>query len=195
MKSVSTLSSNELQWSELNVDILWYVKMFTVTVALRRLNSPATRLFCLRSCSGSLKPPNPSFLAFCWVNPLEWEESSSTWWHHQMETFPAQLAICAGNSPVPVNSPHKGQWRRALMFSLICTWIKDRVNNRGAGDLRRHRGHCYVNVMKRVGRENVSIWWPFFVAVMTPVLFQGSFSANERRRYFVTTLLNGWAQT
>ena len=22
-----------------------------------------------------------------------------------------------------VNSPHKGQWRRALMFSLICAWI------------------------------------------------------------------------
>ena len=31
-------------------------------------------------------------------------------WRHQMETFSALLAICAGNSPVPVNSPHKGQW-------------------------------------------------------------------------------------
>ena len=26
-------------------------------------------------------------------------------------------------SPVPVNSPHNGQWREALMFSLICAWI------------------------------------------------------------------------
>ena len=25
----------------------------------------------------------------------------------------------------PVNSPHKGQWRRTLMFSLICVWIND----------------------------------------------------------------------
>ena len=25
----------------------------------------------------------------------------STWWRHQMETFSALLAICAGNSPVP----------------------------------------------------------------------------------------------
>ena len=40
------------------------------------------------------------------------------WWRHQMETFSALLAICAGNSPVPVNSPHKGLWRGALMFSL-----------------------------------------------------------------------------
>ena len=30
----------------------------------------------------------------------------------------------------PVNSPHKGQWRGALMFSLICAWINGWVNNR-----------------------------------------------------------------
>ena len=34
----------------------------------------------------------------------------------------------------PVNSPNKGQWRGALMFSLICAWINDSVNNRKAGD-------------------------------------------------------------
>ena len=45
------------------------------------------------------------------------------WWRHQMETFSTLLAICAGNSPVPVNSPHKGQWHGAFMFSLICAWI------------------------------------------------------------------------
>ena len=39
----------------------------------------------------------------------------------------------------PVNSPHKGQWRGALMFSLICAWIKGWINNGEAGDLRRHR--------------------------------------------------------
>ena len=44
----------------------------------------------------------------------------------------------------PVNSPHKGQWRGALMFSLICAWINDWVNNGEAGDLRRHRTHYDV---------------------------------------------------
>ena len=39
----------------------------------------------------------------------------------------------------PVNSPHKGQWRGALIFSLICAWISGWVSNRAAGDLRRHR--------------------------------------------------------
>ena len=70
-----------------------------------------------------------------------------TWWRHQMETFSALLALCAGNSPVPVNSPHKGQWRGALMFSLICVRINDWVNNREVGDVRRHRGHYDVSVM------------------------------------------------
>ena len=63
------------------------------------------------------------------------------WWRHQMEPFSALLALCAGNSP------HKGQWRGALIFSLICAWINDWVNNREAGDLRRYRAHHDIIVM------------------------------------------------
>ena len=47
----------------------------------------------------------------------------------------------------PVNSPHKGQWRGALMVSLICAWINAWVNNREASNLRRHRTHYGVIVM------------------------------------------------
>ena len=47
----------------------------------------------------------------------------------------------------PVNSPHKGQWRGALMFSLICVWINDFVNHREAGDLRRYHALFDVTVM------------------------------------------------
>ena len=63
-----------------------------------------------------------------------------------METFPALLAICAGNSPVPGEFHTKGQWRGALMFSLICARINSWVNNGEAGDLRRHRDHYDVIV-------------------------------------------------
>ena len=42
---------------------------------------------------------------------------------------------------------HKGQWRGALMLSLICDWINPWVNNGEAGDLRRHRTHNDVTVM------------------------------------------------
>ena len=41
----------------------------------------------------------------------------------------------------PVNSPHKGQWHEALVFSLICTWINVWVNNRQTGEQRRLRAN------------------------------------------------------
>ena len=50
----------------------------------------------------------------------------------------------------PGEFPHKGQWRGALMFSLICVWINGWVNNREAGDLSRHHGHYDVRVMWKV---------------------------------------------
>ena len=43
-----------------------------------------------------------------------------------------------------MNSPHKGQWREALMFSLIWAWINGWINNREAGDFRRYRAHYDV---------------------------------------------------
>ena len=61
-----------------------------------------------------------------------------------METFSALLALW------PVNSPHKGPWREALMFSLVYACINGWVNNREAGDLRRHRAHYDVIVMKEI---------------------------------------------
>ena len=61
--------------------------------------------------------------------------------------FPRYWPFVRGIHRSPVNSPHKGQWRRALMFSLICVRINGWINNREAGDLRRHKAHCDVIVM------------------------------------------------
>ena len=47
----------------------------------------------------------------------------------------------------PLDSPHKGQWRGALMFSLICACTSGWGNNQDAGYLRRHRAHYDVTVM------------------------------------------------
>ena len=46
-----------------------------------------------------------------------------------------------------VNSPHKGQYCGALIFSLLCPWINGWINNCEAGDLRCHRSHYDVIVM------------------------------------------------
>ena len=64
-------------------------------------------------------------------------------WKH----FPRYWPFVRGIQRSPVNSPHKGQWRGALMFSFICVWINNWVNNREAGDLRCYRAHYDVIVM------------------------------------------------
>ena len=64
-------------------------------------------------------------------------------WKH----FPRNWPFVRGIQRSPVNSPHKGQWRGAVVFPLICAWINGWPNNREAGDLRRHRGHYDVTVI------------------------------------------------
>ena len=65
-------------------------------------------------------------------------------WTHYTRYWP----FVRGIHRWPVNSPNKGLWHGALMFSFIYVWINGRVNNREAGDLRRHRAHYDVIVMK-----------------------------------------------
>ena len=67
-------------------------------------------------------------------------------WKHFSRYWP----FVRGIHRSPVNSPHKDQWRGALIFSLICVWINGLVNNRKAGDLRRSRAHYDVIVMLSV---------------------------------------------
>ena len=71
-------------------------------------------------------------------------------WKHFQRYWPFVLGIHRS----PVNSPHQGQWRGALMFSLICTWINARANNHGAGDLKRHRAHYDVILMDKATSVN-----------------------------------------
>ena len=73
--------------------------------------------------------------AHCHDDVIKWKHSPR-YWH-----------FVRGIHRSPVNSPHKGQWRGALMFSLICAWINYRINNLEAGDLRRHHTHYDFIVM------------------------------------------------
>ena len=72
-----------------------------------------------------------------------WSHDDVIKWKH----FPRYWPFVRGIDRSPANSPQKGQWRGALMFSLICVWINDWVNNREAGDLRHYRAHYDVIVM------------------------------------------------
>ena len=64
-------------------------------------------------------------------------------WKH----FRRHWAFVWGIHRQPVNCSQKGQWREALIFSLICAWTNGWANNRDAGDLRRHRVYYDVTVV------------------------------------------------
>ena len=117
-------------------------------------------------------------------SPVWWYLRQS-WWRHQLETFSALLALCEGNSPAPVNSPHKGQWRGTLMFSLICAWINDWVNNHEAGDLRPHHGHYYVNVMS----EKMKHKYPYHKTRRFMYVININSSLNAHTHIFVYMLM------
>ena len=70
------------------------------------------------------------------------------WWRHEMGTFSALLAICAGKSPVSGELPAQRPVTWCFDAFLFCVWINGWVNNREAGDLRRHRAHYDVIVME-----------------------------------------------
>ena len=88
------------------------------------------------------------------VNSWPLEHDDVIKWKH----FPRNWPFVRGIHRSPVNSSHKGQWRGALMFSLICVWINDWVNNREAGDLRHYRAHYDVFVMEDLNE----IWDKWF---------------------------------
>ena len=81
-----------------------------------------------------------------WLNTLLHDDVIK--WKH----FPHYLPFVRGIHRSPVNVPHKGQWRKALMFSLICDRRNGWVNNRDADDLRRHHAHYDVIMMSAIDR-------------------------------------------
>ena len=81
-----------------------------------------------------------------------YQQRLSSYCHHNVikwKHFPRYWSFVRGIHRSSVNSPHKGQWRGALVLTLICARINGWVNNREAGDLRRHRAHYDVIVLQQ----------------------------------------------
>ena len=107
--------------SNFNVHVLIYPSLFSVAhTHLQKYGSVTQRLMIVfRGC----------------------EKYCLSWWRHQMETFPAWLALC-GNGEFPAQRPVTRP-----LFHLICAWINGWVNNPEAGDPRRHRAQYDATVM------------------------------------------------
>ena len=73
------------------------------------------------------------------------------------------MASCAGNSPVTGELPAQKPVTRsfAVFFDLR---LNKRVNNREAGDLRRHRGHYDVIVIK--SNDRMRFWLKIVIQFM-----------------------------
>ena len=93
--------------------------------------------------STSLVKREPNIVKYIKVRDAHGKHGDVIKWKHFKRYWPFVWGIHRS----PVNSPHKGQWRGALVFSLICAWTNCWVNNRDAGDLRRHRVHYDFIVM------------------------------------------------
>ena len=65
-----------------------------------------------------------------------------------MEIYSALLAFCAGNSPVTGEFPAQRPMTRSFDVFFDLRLINGWVNNREAGDLRRHREHYDVIIME-----------------------------------------------
>ena len=100
---------------------------------------------------------NTLLINFSYLFPgynLVWHDDVIKW-----KLFARYWPFVRGIHRSPVNSLHKGQWRGALMFSIICAWLNGWVNTREAGDLRRHHAHHDVIVMTSVNpHPNLCPW-------------------------------------
>ena len=89
--------------------------------------------------------------------------SAYTWWRHQMETFSALLALCAGNSPVTGEFPTQRPVTRSFNVFFDLRLMNRWVNIREAGDLRHQCVHFDVSVMlvcfgNKLKYSNYSTW-------------------------------------
>ena len=147
------ISSATFQWSQKRITTsqsirLWVIKFITKkhqsSVLLVPIKGNPLLIILTKGQSVNEESVSMSWRLASIHDTTAWGHDDVIKWKH----ISASLAFVWGIHRSSVNSPHKGQWRRALMFSLICVWINGWVNNREAGDLIRYRAHYDVSAME-----------------------------------------------
>ena len=89
----------------------------------------------------------------------------TTWWRHQMETFSALLAICAGNSPVPGEFPTQRPVTRS--FDV-----------------------CYLRLNKRLSKQ----WWGWWFETLSRPLWRHRNELDSGNKVWNPVLIYAWWQ-
>ena len=128
--------------------IYWFYKIIW---AGWRIHICATNYHYIYNISRT-KPQNLTFLVsscscFC---PIHWSQVLSRKWKvpSNGNIFCVTGPLCGqftGHRWIPLTNVSETEF---LMFSLICTWLNGWVKSRESGDLRHHRAHYDVTVMK-----------------------------------------------
>ena len=131
-------------------------------------------------------PLSDRHVQMCWwplrfKDSTEKEEANIPWWRHQMETFSASLAICEGNSTVTGEFPAQRPVTRSFDVFFDPRLNNGWVNNREAGDLRRHCARYDFTAM-------LTFAWPLRFIRPHTILFcyTASISVSIKGNPFVT---------
>ena len=121
-----TDASGSIQSGGIVTTVLWHRTVSHVIIVMVMVNN-----------SAQLSLPPQCHVTYIHDDAIKWKH------------FPHYWPFVRGIHRSPVNSPHKGPWRGALVLSLICAWTNGWVNNRDAGYLKRHGVHYDVTVMRK----------------------------------------------
>ena len=125
--------------------LLCFIQIFTLGLKSEVLSQCFIRILILVCCPYKVYPMlhvHMYKIILCFVL-LRLSHDDIIKWKH----FPRYWPFVRWIHRSPVSSPHQGQWRGILMFSLTCVWINGWVNNHETGDSIRYRAHYDVIVM------------------------------------------------
>ena len=130
--------SNTTEWIFASLVVSWWRLLCHFTVCM-------DKCCCCSCCCSNPSPRRKFYLLAHMTRPGRYCISFEV--HDdviRLKHFPCYWPFVRGIHRSPVDSPHKGQWCRASMFSLICAWTSSWANNLDTGDLWRHHTHYDV---------------------------------------------------
>ena len=171
-----------------NYPSMLLVKLLVYLISVRKRNTTTSVTFATKitlqwrhndhDSVSNHQPPG------CWLNRLFRRRSKKT-------SKLRVTGLCVGNSPGPVNSPHKGPVMRKKKFpfgDVIMNLIPHGANSEYSSI---HIDYIRNSVIIMICSSSSGCQ---LSGKGIAGLILGLHPANKRRRYFVTTSLTGWAQ-